>query len=176
MISYHDLEKALEKRGLRSVRVVLSAIVGLAAMGVLAWPKIKQWGAVEGAEVAAASLEDEQLQSKFNEMVKNVLNDEETLKQAETLLKNAVSNLLKDEGFTATAIDWTADVLYAAILRDELIERGTEYVAEVFDRDESVASAEQFLSDAVTRIANDESVQDSVASVSYIAPHHAGIK
>lgn len=167
MISYHDLEQALERRGLRSVRVVLAAVFGLAAAIGLAWPKIKQWGAVEGAEVAAASLEDEQLQAKINGMVQNVLNDEATLQHVESLLKKAVTNLLHDEEFTATSVEWTGEVLYNAILQDALIERGTEYVAEVFGRDDSVSAAESLMADAVKRTVSDEVVQDSVASVSY---------
>lgn len=166
MISYHDLEQALERRGLRSVRVVLTAVLGLAAAIGLAWPRIKQWGAVEGAEVAAASLEDEQLQAKINGMVQNVLNDEATLHHVESLLKKAVTNLLHDEEFTATSVEWTGEVLYNAILKDALIERGTEYVAEVFGRDDSVSAAESLMADAVKRTVSDELVQDSVASVS----------
>lgn len=164
LISYHDLEHALERRGLRSVRAVLTAALILSGAIGLAWPRIKQWGAEEGAEVAAASLEHEQLQTKFSSMVHDVLNDPETVSTVETLLKNAVTELFKDEEFTDFATEWTAYVMQQALMTDAVIDKGTEYVSDVFAKDDSVVSAKEFLTDAVTRLVADEVVQDTVSS------------
>lgn len=165
-ITYHDLERALERRGVKNVRTVLLA-GGLLAVSVgLAWPSIKQWGAVEGAEVAAATLEHEQLQAKALRMVQEVLTDASTQEQVEKLLKGAVVNLLHDEQFTDYAVDWTARVLSDALLRDALMQYGTEYVGNVLAHDDSVVSVQQLLTEAVTRVVADETIQDNVASVS----------
>lgn len=168
LLSYHDLERALERRGLKGARVLL-AVAAATAIGLgLAWPRIKQWGAVEGAEVAAASLEHEQLQAKAVAMLHDVLTDPGTGTQVERVLKLAVQNLFKDVEFTDWAVDWTAQVFSDALLRDNVVQRGTEYVGVVLAHEDSMTSAEQFLSDAVKRLVADEAVQDTVASVSYI--------
>lgn len=166
LISYHDLEEALERRGVRGVRFVLAFICAVAAGIGVAWPRIKQWGAVEGAEVAAASLEDEQLQAKISGMVRDVLQDADTVKHVEQLLKVAIANILRDPEMTATATEWTADVLYEAVMKEALVKRGTQYVSAVLNEQESVDAAESFLADSVKAMVKDEKVQDSVASVS----------
>lgn len=166
LISYHDLERALERRGLKNVKALMVA-VGAAIVGLgLAWPKIKQWGAVEGAEMAAASLEQEQLQAKAVAMVQEVLTDNRTAQQVENVLKGAVGNLFNDEEFTQWAVDWTSEVFAQALLRENVIRTGTEYVATVLRDDDSVQTAEDFLGEAVKRLVADQTVQDQVASVS----------
>lgn len=164
MLSYHDLERALERRGLKSGRALL---VGVAATGLavaLAWPRIKQWGAAEGAEVAAASLEQQQLQERFSVMVHEVLADPRTGEQVEQLLKAAVLALFEDEYFNDKAVEWTAKVLSEALLWDSVRDRGAEYVQSVLADDESKESAYNYLSEAVSTIVADSQIQDAVAT------------
>lgn len=121
---------------------------------------------MEGAEVAAASLEQEQLQAKVVTMVQEVLTDDRTARQVETLLKGAVGNLFNDEEFTQWAIDWTSEVFAEALLRKNVVETGTAYVGTVLNDDSSVQTAEVFLGEAVKRLVADQVVQDQVAAVS----------
>lgn len=165
-ISYHDLERALERRGLKSIRVILAAAAALAASVGIMWPRIKQWGAVEGAEVAAASLEHEQLQMKAVGVLNDVLTDPKTASQVEMLLKNAIVNLFRDDEFTQWAVDWTSKVLVDAMQQQVLVEGGSEYVKTVLAEEQSVKSAKEFFVDAFQGVAADEDLQDRVASVS----------
>lgn len=167
LISYHDLERALERRGVNKARAALAAFAGLVVAVGLMWPRIKQWGAVEGAEVAAASLEHEQLQTKAMAMVREVLTDPRTALQVEALLNVAVTNLLNDAEFTEWAVDWTARVLSDALMRDALVQYGTQYVVNVLSHDDCLQDVQRFLSNAVNRAVDDETLQDKVASVSF---------
>lgn len=168
LISYHDLERALERRGLKNVRALIAAVGAVIVALGLAWPKIKQWGAMEGAEVAAASLEQEQLQAKAVAMVQEVLTDDRTARQVEKLLKGAVGNLFNDDEFTQWAVDWTSEVFAQALLRENVVETGTEYVSTVLKDEASLQTAEGFLGEAVKRLVADQVVQDQVASVSFV--------
>lgn len=166
LLSYHDLERALERRGLNTARVLL---LGASAVGVgvfLAWPRIKQWGAVEGAEVAAASLETEQLQERAVVMLHEVLADERTGRQVESLLKDAVTGLFRDEDFTGRAVEWSAKVMAEALTWEEVRQQGTDYLKSVFDDHASQKSAELYLTGAIQNVVADEGVQDTVAQVS----------
>ena len=164
LLSYHDLERALEKRGLKSVRALLAGI-GITSIAVaLAWPRIKQWGAAEGAEVAAASLEQQQLQERFSNMVHEVLADPRTGEQVEQLLKAAVISLFQDEYFNAKAVEWTAKVFGEALMWDSVREKGTDYVQSVLADDSSKESAYSYLSQAISDVVADTDIQDAVAT------------
>lgn len=168
LISYHDLERALQKRGLNTVRVILiGGAATLLAVG-LAWPRIKQWGAVEGAEVAAATLETEHLQSKASAMLHEVLADAKTGVQVEGLLKGAVIGLFEDEEFTERAVEWTGKVLGEALKWEEVRHQGTAYITSVFEDPESKQSAREYLSAAIGDVVADEKVQDNVAQVGFV--------
>lgn len=167
LISYHDLERALERRGLNTVRVLIVG-AGLTAIIVgLSWPSIKQWGAVEGAEVAAASLEHEQLQNKASAMVHEVLKDPKTAEQVEQMLKTAVVNLFQDQEFTDHAVVWTTRVLQDALTWESLQAQGVEYLKGVFRDEESQQAATESLAVAVENVVKDQELQDHIASVSF---------
>lgn len=165
LLSYHDLERALERRGLNTARVLLLSAMAAAAGFGLAWPRIKKWGAVEGAEVAVASLETERLQQRAVGMVRDVLADRRTGKQVERLLKEAVVGLFGDEEFMARSVEWTASVLVEALSKEEVLSSGERYLENVVkERRESV---EEVLTQVVANVAANEAVQDTVAQVRY---------
>eukprot|EP00177_Eucheuma_denticulatum_P001129 GFKZ01002044.1.p1 GENE.GFKZ01002044.1~~GFKZ01002044.1.p1 ORF type:complete len:259 (-),score=38.54 GFKZ01002044.1:72-848(-) len=168
LLSYHDLERALASRGLNTARLVLLFSTITAVGTVLAWPRIKKWGAVEGAEVAAASLEREELLMKANAMVHEVLSDSETEKRVERVLKVAAGRLMEDEQFMQFAVQWTAKVLTEALQGDKIREQGGKYVAGVLEDGETRKSAEVYLADAIQKVVRDEHVQDMVGRVSIL--------
>lgn len=172
LLSYHDLERALERRGLNTFRVLLATSAAGLVAATLAWPRIKQWGAVEGAEVAAASLETERLQETAGAMVVEVLADEKTAKQVEMLLGRAVVALFEDKKFTGRAVEWAGAVLAEAVLREEVVTEGARYVQTVFAREDSKESIEAYLAEAVANVAANETVQDTVAQVCHFARCH----
>lgn len=132
LLSLHDLELALERRGLNAARVLIGGGAVIAAVLGLMWPQIKEWGAVEGAEVAAASLQQEELQRHARALVTELLADPRTGAQVELLLKDAVVGLFKDEEFTQEAVRWTAQVLSDALTWDDIREQGKTYLKSVF--------------------------------------------
>lgn len=162
-LSYHDLERALERRGLNTVRVLLLSSLAAAAGFGLAWPRIKRWGAVEGAEVAAASLETERLQQRALGMVREVLTDERTGRQVERVIKEAAVGVLRDNEFKASAVEWCAAVLAEALRWEEVRDEGERYLGAVVEGGRE--RVEEVLAEVVANVARDENVQDKVAKV-----------
>lgn len=130
----------------------------------LAWPRIKRWGAVEGAEVAAASLEQQQLQEKASAMVHEVLSDPKTGQRVEGLLKDSIKSLFADEEFTAQAVEWSARVLAEALTWENVQQKGVDYVIAVLDNDVSKETVRQYLAEAISNVVQDEKTQDDVAT------------
>lgn len=121
---------------------------------------------MEGAEVAAATLEKEQLQAKASAMLHEVLADPKTGVQVEALLKGATIALFRDEQFTERAVEWAAKVLADALKWEEVKQQGSAYVTSVFEDPESKRSAFEYLSAAINEVVADERVQDNVGKVS----------
>lgn len=168
IVSYHDLERALQARGLNTARVFFMSAAAVAIAVGFSWPKIKKWGAVEGAEVAAASLEREELQMKASAMLQEVLKDPKTAEQVEGMLRGVVTNMLEDKEFYDRMVTWTAAVFKDMLTWDEVRAAGTAYVTSVLEDPQSKKSAEEYLAQSVQKVAADEVVQDSVASVSFL--------
>lgn len=122
---------------------------------------------MEGAEVAAATLEKEQLQAKASAMLHEVLADPKTGVQVEALLKGATIALFRDEEFTEQAVEWTAKVLADALKWEEVRQQGSAYITSVFEDPESKRSAYEYLSAAISDVVADEKVQDTVGKVAF---------
>lgn len=154
----------MERRGFDTARVLIGggilAVAGLA----LSWPRIKRWGAAEGAEVAAASLQQQQLQMQAAVMVRELLQDQETGVHVQDLMKQAVFGLLEDKEFYDRIVVWTMEVLTEALTWDSLQKEGTGYLKAVFEDESSKESARAYLSDAVKSVVEDEKMQDTVAN------------
>ncbi len=165
-LSYHDLELALERRGLNAVRVLLTA-AGALVVGIgLMWPRIKRWGAAEGAEVAAASLQQEELKMHATALVNALIAEPKTTRQVESMLKTALLALLEDEEIKREATKWTSDVFAEAMMWPGVLAKGTEYVESVLKDPKSIDYAYDYFSTAAQLTANDEKVQDAVSQVS----------
>ncbi|CAN8069847.1 unnamed protein product [Agarophyton chilense] len=164
LLSYHDLERALERRGLNRVRVAIGGGLAVVVLMAVCWPRIKRWGAAEGAEVAAASLQEQQVQAQAGHTLRAVLQDPGTGEEVRMVLRSAVLDLLEDEEVTTRATRWAARVLSDAVMTDEMREVGERYVGAVLSADDSREMARMYVGDAVSAVAGSEVIQDVVAS------------
>ena len=169
LLSYQDLERALEKRGLNAVRVLFGAAAAFTVALGLMWPRIKKWGAVEGAEVAAASLQQEELKLHAAALVNALLSEPGTAKQMEKLLKDAVLGLFQDDQVKTRATEWTSALLADAVLYPAVIQRGTDYVQKVLSDESSREAGHEYVSQAAQRAAYDAEVQNAASQVSVSA-------
>lgn len=166
LLSYADLERALERRGLTAVRFLLGLAGGLTVFLGLMWPRIKRWGGAQGAEVAAASLQQEELKSHAAALVNALLADPRTTQQVETMLKQALVGILADPDVKLQASRWAADVMEEAMMWPGVVRKGTEYVETVLADEQSVENAYGYFAKAAEMTVRDDKVLDAASSVS----------
>lgn len=162
-ISYTDLERALERRGLTFLRVAIAGFAGLGCISVLMWPRIKRWGAAEGAEVAAASLQQEELKAHAAALVSALIADPSTAAHAEAVLKGVLTEVLADPELKGALTAYMADVMSEALMWPKVLEQGNTYVDTVLSDEASIAAATQYFSEAAQRTADDEAVRTAAS-------------
>lgn len=165
-LSYHDLELALERRGLSVLRFLLG-VAGTVAVGVgLMWPRIKRWGAAEGAEVAAASLQQQELKEHATALVNALIAEPKTTKNVEEVMKGVMRSVLQDEEMKHELTKYFAQVMSEAMMWPGVIAKGNEYVQSVLANEESIENARTYVTTVAQQTANDDTVLNAVSNVS----------
>lgn len=165
-LSYHDLELALERRGLSVLRFFLG-IASTLAIGIgLMWPRIKRWGAAEGAEVAAASLQQDELKEHATALVNALIAEPQTTRNVEEVMKGVMKSLFNDKELKEEMTKYFAEVMSEAMMWPGVIEKGNSYVETVLADEKSIENAHMYFSTAAQRTVNDDSVLNAVTNVS----------
>lgn len=162
-LTYHDLERALERRGLSVLRFLMGMGAVLATGTALMWPRIKRWGAAEGAEVAAQSLQADELKVHAAALINALINEPSTMRNLEDALKSSVTNLLDDAELKHALTSYMADVMAEAILWPKVLERGNMFVGNMMENEESIENAKVYFSKAAQRAVADTDVQDAAS-------------
>lgn len=162
-LTYHDLEHALERRGLSMLRFILGVAGTFLCGTALMWPRIKRWGAAEGTEIALTSLQAEELKEHASSLVNTLITEEETGKNVQVALKAAVQNLMRDEELKLQMTQYMAQVMIDAMSWDNVLSSGNNYVENVLKDEASINSAHKYFSTAAQRTAEDHDVVNAAS-------------
>ena len=145
------------------LRFLLGIGAAIAAGTAFMWPRIKRWGAAEGAEVAAQSLQADELKVHAAALIHALINEPSTTKNVEEAMKAAMSSLMKDPELKEELTQYMADVMADAMLWPKVLAKGNEYVDNVLNNEESIENATKYFSAAAQRTVADTEVQDAAS-------------